>query len=114
MHDFHHNLLASRRRAGLSQADCAHLLGISPSRMSRLERGVVIPTVRELSGVALLFGRTMEFLSGTLFLARARDLRERLFDLREPRRSWLGRFNRNHTLHQIGERIDRIIEAYDA
>lgn len=82
--------------------------------MSRLERGVAIPTVRELCGAAILFGRSMEFLSGTLFVQRARDLKERLFDLREPKRSWLGHFNRNYSLHQLGDRIDRFIDAYEA
>ena len=112
MQDFSRTLLAARRQAGLSQTDCAHLLGVSRSHISRLESGKAIPDVAILCGVALLFGRSMEGLSGTLFTARAHELKDRLFDLPEPRKKWLGHFNRNNSLDRLGERIDRIIEAY--
>lgn len=112
MQEFSQTLLVARRQAGLSQTDCAHLLGVSRSHISRLECGKTIPNVADLCGVALLFGRTMEGLSGTLFNARARELKDRLFDLPEPRKKWLGHFNRNNTLDRLGERIDRIIDLY--
>lgn len=113
MHEFNETLRAARRQAGLSQGDCAHLLGISRSYIAKLEAGGATPGVPVLVRAALLFGRTMEGLNGPTFLAEAREMRERLFDLPEPRGDWLAHFNRNHTLEQLGDRIDQVIEAYD-
>jgi transcriptional regulator with XRE-family HTH domain len=112
MQNFAHTLSVARRQAGLSRTECAHLMGISLSHMSRLERGKADPQVTDFCGVALLFGRTMESLSGPLFAERAREMKERLFDLPEPRRHWLGQFNRTNALERLSDRIDRIIKAH--
>ena len=114
MQDFSQTLLVARRQAGLSQAECAHLLGASRSHISRLESGKATPDVADLCGVALIFGRTMEIFSGTLFTERAKEMKERIFDLPEPRTKWLGHFNRNSTLDRLADRVDRIIDAYDS
>ena len=114
MHDFSETLLVARRQAGLSQGDCAHLLGVSRTHIARLEAGKATPNVTVLCRVALLFGRTMEGLSGPLFLAEAREMRDRLFDLPERRRGWLAHFNRSHTLEQMAGRVEQVIEAYEA
>ena len=112
MQEFSHTLLVARRKAGLSQSDCAHLLGRSASRVSRLESGKATPTSDDLIGVALLFGRTIEALSGPKFAARAQEMKERLFDLPCPDRNWLGRFNRSNTLDGLAHRLDRITDVY--
>ena len=113
MQDFSQALLAARKKSGLSQDDCAHLIGISRGRISKLERGKATPRVTELCSVALLFGRSVEGLSGDLFLSQARGIRERLFGLPEPRSTWLGQFNRNYTIQDIGDRLDKLIGAHD-
>lgn len=113
MKDFSQCLADARRKAGFSQADCAHLLGVSQSHISRLELGRTVPSVTDLCGVAVLFGRTMEFMVEPLFQDRATTIRRRLFDLPEPRTGWLSRFVRNNTLHNLEERVDRIIEHYE-
>ena len=112
MNEFSHSVLLARKKAGLSQADCAHLLGITRNRFSRLETGKAVPSVAELCGVAVLFGRTMEGLSGDLFTDRAQSLKERLFDLPEPRRHRLSRFNRAYTLEALADRLDQLIGVY--
>ena len=68
--------------------------------------------VTDLCGIALLFGRTMEGLSGTLFAEHAREMQDRLFDLPEARTKWLGHFNRSNALERLSDRIERIIEAH--
>jgi transcriptional regulator with XRE-family HTH domain len=112
MHDFSQCLAEARRKAGFSQADCAHLLGVSQSHMSRLELGRAVPSVADLCGVAVLFGRTMEFLVEPVVRDRASAIRERLYDLPEPRLGWLGRFTRTNTLRRLEERVDRIVRHY--
>lgn len=112
MDDFSQALRAARRKAGLSQADCAHMLDVSPSHISRLETGEATPSVSDLCAVAIVFGRTMEALSGTLFAERAKALDERLFDLPEARGGFLARFNRTNALERLSARLDRITEHY--
>ncbi|WP_164989183.1 helix-turn-helix transcriptional regulator [Roseovarius sp. A46] len=112
MQDFSQSLIDARRKSGLSQADCAHLLGVSQSHVSRLELGHAAPSVPDLCGVAIIFGRTMELLVEPLFRDRARLIRQRLFDLPEPRSGWLGRFVRNNALHNLEVRVERIIDHY--
>ena len=113
MQEFSQKLIDARRKAGLSQADCAHLLGVSQAHVSRLERGRTVPSVTDLCGVAILFGRTMELLVEPLFKDRALSIRQRLFELPEPHTGWLGRFVRNNALRNLEERVERIIGHYE-
>lgn len=113
MQDFSRCLVEARRKASLSQADCAHLLGVSQSHISRLELGHAAPSVTDLCGVAVLFGRTMEFMVEPLFKDRAMTIRERLYDLPEPRVGWLARFTRTNALRNLEVRVDRIADHYD-
>lgn len=113
MQDFSQNLIDARRKAGLSQSDCAHLLGVSQAHVSRLERGRTVPSVTDLCGVAILFGRTMELLIEPLFKDRALSIRQRLYDLPEPHAGWLARFVRHNALHNLEARVERIIDHYE-
>lgn len=112
MYEFSNAVLLARKKAGLSQTDCAHLLEITPARFSRLENGKAAPSMKELCGIAVLFGRTMEGLSGDVFTERARTLKERLNDLPEPRRHRLSRFNRAFSLEALSDRLDQLIGVY--
>jgi len=112
MNDFSQCLAGARRKAGLSQVDCAHLLGMSQSRMSRLELGHAKPTVSDLVGVALLFGRSMELMVEPMFQEYATQIHKRLFDLPETNTGWLGQFARNNALAKLEARVDRIIAHY--
>ena len=113
MQDFSHCLVEARRKAGLSQEDCAHLLGVSQSHISRLELGRAIPSVSDLCGIAVLFGRSMELMVEPLFRDRAQTIQERLYDLPEPRLGWMSRFARHNALRALEARIDRITTHYD-
>lgn len=113
MQDFSRNLAEARKKAGLSQADCAHLLGVSQSHISHLERGYRTPSVTDLCGVAVLFGRSMEFMVEPLFRECAATIYGHLFDLPERRRGWFGQFVRTNALDNIEARLDRIMSQYD-
>lgn len=113
MDDFSARLAHARRKAGLSQADIAHLLGISQAQVSRLELGRAVPTIRDVCGVAVLFGRSMELLVEPLFLERALGIRERLVDLPEQRTRWLADFVRQTSLRKLEQRVERIATHYD-
>jgi len=112
MQDFSQHLTEARNKAGFSQADCAHLLGVSQSHISRLELGRSIPSVTDLCGVAILFGRAVETLAEPVFQERALAIQKNLVDLPDMRTGWMGRFMRNNALKNLEDRIGRIIEYY--
>ncbi|MFC6637404.1 helix-turn-helix domain-containing protein [Sulfitobacter sp. JBTF-M27] len=114
MQDFSHCLSEARKKSGFSQADCAHLLGVSQSYISRLELAHSVPSVADISGVAVLFGRTMEIMLEPLLKEQAMSIRARLYDLPEPKIGWLGRFTRTNALNKLENRLDRIARHYDS
>jgi transcriptional regulator with XRE-family HTH domain len=71
-YEFSLDLKVARRRSGLTQADCAYLLGVDPTRISRLEAGKTLPTAVELSVLILIFGES----SGQMFQGVAANFGE--------------------------------------
>jgi DNA-binding XRE family transcriptional regulator len=53
--DFLIDLKTARRRSGLTQADCGHLLGGSKSKISNLETGRKLPSMKEICGLSLIY-----------------------------------------------------------
>lgn len=97
-----------RRKAGLSQGDCAHLLGINASRLSTIELGKVPLSIRELTILALVFGTSLDsLLAGSVDDVR-RGLAERLSTLPPAPTYWLKRFNRHHTLNALAVRLEAL------
>lgn len=106
---FAFDLRLARRKAGLTQSDCAHLLGVHQTRLSELERGRKEPTLRELCHLSIILNRRFEGLYAGL-LEEARDmLRVRLMTLPRHARIYVPTFNRAHTL----KRLQRDVEAND-
>ena len=60
-------LYKQRRRLGLTQANLAEMLGIEPETISRLERGVALPSIMRLISMAELLDCTVADLMGTSF-----------------------------------------------
>jgi len=104
-HAFTHDLKAVRRKAGLTQVDCAHLLAINPSIVSQIETGKRMPTVREICTLSLIYGRSFESLFAGVFRDARADLREQLTTIPDAPKNWLGRHNRQHTLNGLAERL---------
>lgn len=104
-YDFALDLRVARRKAALTQADCAHLLGVSVSRISKLEAGRRLPSVVEFSVMCLLFDRHIEGIQRTIALSVARSLEERLGTIPDCPSNWTGRRNRLATLNTIAEKL---------
>lgn len=51
------NVRSGRVEKGLTQAQLAHLVGVDVGSVSRWERGLVMPTLENLVGLAVAFGR---------------------------------------------------------
>lgn len=102
---FAHDLRVARKKAGLSQRDCAHLLDVRQQRVSTLESGEAIPTVSEICGLSLIFGKSFTSLFTAEFAHARRFIDERLSTLPNDKRNWISRFNRTNTLSRLGDRI---------
>ena len=44
------DLKVARKNSGLTQEDCAHLLGVCDATLAKMEGGTRTPTVREIRG----------------------------------------------------------------
>ena len=104
-HDFSLDLRAARRKAGLTQADCGHLLGGSAKIIRQLEDGQRAPTLTEICTLSLIFGRSFESYFAGLMPDLREALSERLARLPHPKETYAATFNRNATLETLAERL---------
>ena len=105
LNEFALDLRTMRKKSGLTQVDCAHLLNVTVPVYSRIETGKKVPTVRELCTLSLIYGRSFESLFAGIFMDARGDLREQLPTIPDAPPQWLGRINRQHTLNHLAERL---------
>jgi transcriptional regulator with XRE-family HTH domain len=102
---FAQDLRLARRKAGLTQADLAHLLGTSTREISAFENGSRLPGLPQLCELSLIYGRSFEALFAEL-MERGKDrLRQRLPSLPELKRPDVSTFNRENTLRRIERQV---------
>lgn len=99
-------LKVARRKAGLTQEDVAHLLGISDTRISRLENGKSNLTVHEIAALGVIYGKSFEGLFRMAFDEVIAAMPERIATLPIRQDNWLGRFNRENTIANIVARLE--------
>ncbi|WP_421702333.1 helix-turn-helix domain-containing protein [Aliiroseovarius sp.] len=103
--EFIFDLKAARKMSGLTQKDCGHLIGGSEYRISQLERGQRLPTIREICTLSLVYGKNFESLYGAIFDEIRKKLDQRLSNLPEPEKSIPGHHNRVQTLERLQQRL---------
>ncbi len=110
-HNIALDLVTARRKAGLLQVDCAHLLDIHPTRVSMIESGKSQPTIEEAAALSLIYGMSLDS-----FLAGLRDelvdhLVQQLTTLPPVSENRKMTFNRAHTLSQLAIRLEALADA---
>jgi transcriptional regulator with XRE-family HTH domain len=105
---------AARRRSGLTQEDCAHLLDIDQSQVSKLEAGKVEPTLRQLTTCYLVFGTWSRPLWNGVLRDLVDELRERLLTLPAEQSSWPQKAARRTTLDTLGRQLYDLSDDNDA
>lgn len=100
----------ARLNAGLSQADCAHLLQADAGTISAIEQGTRLPSLTHIISLCLVFGRSFESLFAELMDKARRDLLERLGTLPATARITVQNKNREATLARLGQRLVAEIE----
>lgn len=100
------DLKTSRKKAGLTQMECGHLIGLSSHVISQLEMGKRLPTIPEICALSLVFGRTFESLFSEVFQEIRKNLAEALETLPEPKDPERPEvFNRTNTLNALASRL---------
>ena len=114
VHKFGLDLRVARKRAALTQADCAHMLGTDQPRISKFESGRAGPTMVELSILYLLFGQSLGQTSEAILASRRDDLLGRLASIPDCPPAWRDRERRFRTLGAVAETLAAIDpELYD-
>jgi transcriptional regulator with XRE-family HTH domain len=104
-HQFSLELRAARRKAGLTQADCGHLLGGSARIAKQLEEGQRAPSLTEICTLSLIFGRSFEAFFGEVMPRLRSELSDRLATLPQPKAEHASTYNRSATLDRLAERL---------
>jgi transcriptional regulator with XRE-family HTH domain len=108
------DLRVARKRAGLTQSDCGHLVGVSHDAISQIERGQRMPTIRELCALSLIYGRSFESLYAEVLREVRRDLGETLADMPEEPKDWSVAARRQKTLERLAHRLLEESDPYHA
>ena len=103
--EFALDLRLARRKAGLTQRDTAHLLGLDPAKLSQLEHGKRLPTLTEICTLSLIFGRSFESLFGETMEIARHDLRDRLKTIPSDVRRSAATMNREASLSRLGRQL---------
>lgn len=105
------DLKVARRKAGLTQADCGHLLGVDPSRISKLEAGKSAPSVVELSILCLVLNTPPGRVQQAIALSHVAPLQERLAAMPACPENWRDQYNRSSTLNGLVERLEQLSQS---
>ena len=103
--EFALDLRLARKKSGLTQRDCAHLLDVHASKLSALEHGKQLPTLIEICTLSLIYGRSFESLFGAVMRDIRESLKARLETIPRDTRSFAGTFHRAKSLERLGRRL---------
>ncbi|WP_299326386.1 helix-turn-helix transcriptional regulator [Parasphingopyxis sp.] len=102
---FAHDLRVARRRAALTQQDISILLDTSIKDVSALEAGKRLPSIVQLTKLAIIFQRNFQSLYAMIFPTAKRELFQQLPSLPETRQGLVNKFTRDNTLKRLEKRL---------
>ena len=111
--EFALDLKVARKNSGLTQEDCAHLLGVCDATAAKMEGGTRTPTVREIcTFVAYIWAQFREPLQRHLHLEVREDLFQRLMKMPVAPGTLRLRSNRQYTLGKLPSRLSEGIHCF--
>ncbi|MFZ1813093.1 MAG: helix-turn-helix transcriptional regulator [Rhizobiaceae bacterium] len=99
------DLRLARRKAGFTQNDTAHLLGLRTAALSALEQGRRLPSLTQICTLSLIYGRSFESLFGAILRQARRDIEERLMTLPAKVRVCGATQNRTASLDRLARQL---------
>jgi transcriptional regulator with XRE-family HTH domain len=103
--EFALDLRLARRKAGYTQRDVAHLLGVQQSAVSALEHGRALPSIREIVTLSVVYGRSFESLFGEVMTEARKALRDRIRTMPKSARNYVATFNRGSSIKRLSHRL---------
>ena len=103
--EFALDLKVARQNSGLTQEDCAHLLGLCDATLAKMEGGRRTPTVYEICTLSMIYGRSFESLFAGIFKEVREDLFGRLMSMPTASGTLRLRTNRQYTLGKLASRL---------
>jgi transcriptional regulator with XRE-family HTH domain len=100
------DLKIARKRSGLTQSDCGHLVGTSDDIISQIERGQRLPTIRELVSLSLIYGKSFDGLYAEILKDVRRDLVDNLGTVPSAPKGWARTDARTQTLSKLARRLE--------
>jgi transcriptional regulator with XRE-family HTH domain len=101
--EFLFDLRIARKKSGLTQADCGHLMGVSSNIISQIELGERTPTAREICALSVIYGASFEsFYSENMQLVRS-VMSENLDSMPDAPEGWLAIESRTRTLVYLSD-----------
>ena len=111
--EFALDLKVAHQNSGLTQQDCAHLLGVSDATLAKIEVGKRTPSICEICTLSLIYGRSFESLFSGIFLDVRAHLSARMVSLPEPSGTAFLRINRQSTLSRLARRLAEELPDYE-
>ena len=111
---FAHDLKVARKQSGLTQKDVAHLLDCSTKEIAAFERDERLPTLPQLTKLAVIFNRIFPSLYASLRTTARQELFQQLPGLNEPRLGAMDSFKRDNSLKSLEARLtDALLKRED-
>ena len=105
LEEFIFDLKVARKKSGLLQSDCGHLLGLSNKTVSDIEVGRRIPTMREMCILSLIFGRRFDSFYSEMLARSRREILDKLPSLPDPPAGWPRSIARKRSLGLLVRRL---------
>lgn len=107
-HQYALDLRVARRKSGLTQQDCGHLLGIDATRITRFESGKRPPSVAELSVLCFVLDISLAAFADRIVEADASLLEKRLINMPKCPKNWSDHETRANTLRELVEKLEQL------
>jgi transcriptional regulator with XRE-family HTH domain len=107
-HQYALDLRVARRKSGLTQQDCGHLLGIDATRITRFESGKRPPSVAELAMLCFICGIPLAEFADRIVEADASLLQKRLIKMPDCPKNWPDHETRANTLRELVEKLEQL------
>lgn len=111
--EFALDLKVARQNSGLTQQDCAHLLGVSDATLAKIEAGKRTPSICEICTLSLIYGRSFESLFAGIFRDVRAHLSARITSLPKASGTVCLRINRQSTLNRLARRLSEELPGYE-